>query len=454
MKAIRYTAALLMMAISAVSCIKEDAPYKNNNGVKKGMGILELDVNADVPEKTTKALHEVTDYPVTITDKATNTIVGEWQSVAEVPAKVELPLGTYVIESHTQGNIQKKMSAPYYSGAKDIEIVQYHTTEAEVICKMLNSKISVVYDPLFTETFKSWSITLNEGLNTVTTLTHTSDEAENVFYWYFQSNVSVIRMDFTGVIKEDDRTIHQTIEITKDKAEHGGYDNDKDTHFTGGDALTFTLKPMFDDKGEIGPITVIPSIDFTDDGNPDDFVVEVEDVTEGGEEGGGESGEEGGGESGGTGDPDNIILNIPDPINLDVYFDDEESFDLVCRTDPSEGDVSINAVKGIKSLIVKVSSDNAEFISTVDLLPKQYPSITLVQGCEVVGNKGLENFLSAGGTAIPVPDEGDNTYTFPVGLFFSLLTSFDGTHNFEMTVTDMEGAVKSGTVIITVPYVE
>lgn len=454
MKALKYTAALLMMAVSAVSCIRENAPY-NNNGVKKGMGTLELDVNADVPEKATKALHEVTDFPVTITDKATNTIVGEWQSVAEVPAKVELPVGTYVIESHTQGAIQKKMSAPYYAGAKDIEIVQYHTTEAEVICKMLNSKISVVYDPLFTETFKSWSITLNEGVNTVTTLTHTSDEAENVFYWYFQSNVSVIRMDFTGVTKEDDKTIHQTIEITKDKAEHGGYDNDKDTHFTGGDALTFTLKPIFDDKGEIGPITVIPSIDFTDDGNPDDYVVEVEDVTETNPEGGEEGGEEeggngqGGGESGGTGDPANITLNIPEHITLDVYFDDEELFDLVCRTDPSEGDVSINATKGIKSLIVKVSSDNPGFIGTVNLLPAEYPSITLIDGCEVVENRELEGFLQ-----VAVPDQGDKEYTFHVGLFFSLLTSFDGTHNFEMTVTDMEGAVKSGTVSITVPYVE
>lgn len=436
------------MAMSLCSCVKENPPYIN--GVKEGYGLLEMNVNADTP--STKALHQVTDYPVIIRNKATNAVVKEWNAAADIPEKVELEIGNYTIESHTAGQIAKKMSSPYYAGSKDIEIVQYHTTEAEVICKMLNSKISVVYDPLFKETFESWSITLNEGLNTVTTLTHETDESEQIFYWYFQHNVSTIRMDFIGVTKEDGRTIHQTIEISKDKAEHGGYDNDEETNFTGGDALTFTLKPIFDDKGQIGPITVIPVIDFTDDGDPDNFIVNVEDVTEQ---------EPGGGESGGNGednphggDPANITLTIPDPIDLDVYFDDEESFDLVCRTDPSVGDVSINASKGIKSLIVKVSSDNAGFIGTVNLLPTEYPSITLVAGCEVVGNKELENFLSAGGTAVPVPDAGDTTYTFPVGLFFSLLTSYDGTHNFEMTVTDMDGAVKSGTVVINVPYVE
>lgn len=421
--------------MSLASCVKENPPY--NNGVKEGYGLLEMNVNADTPSTGTKALHQVTDYPVIIRNKATNAVVKEWDTVAEVPEKVELEIGNYTIESHTAGQIAKKMTSPYYAGAKDIEIVQYHTTEAEVICKMLNSKISVVYDPLFKETFESWSITLNEGVNTVTTLTHEADESEQVFYWYFQSDVSTIRMDFIGVTKEDGKTIHQTIEITKDKAEHGGYDNDHDTNFTGGDALTFTLKPIFDDKGQIGPITVIPVIDFTDDGNPDDFVVNVEDITEQKPEGG--EGPQGG-------DSGNITLSIPEPLTLELDTNGK------CLTNPALGNVNITATKGIKSLLVTISSNNSDFMATLDEMAED-PKMALASGCEVVGNDSLKELFDLLGQEITIPSEGMINYTFPVGNFFGLLTGFDGTHNFEMKVTDLEGASATETVVITVPNI-
>ncbi|MCQ2186483.1 MAG: DUF4493 domain-containing protein [Bacteroidales bacterium] len=425
-----------LAAISLASCIREDAPY-SNNAVKKGMGILEMDVNADTPSNTTKALYQVTDYPVIIKD-ADGNIVREWDKAEDVPDTVHLSVGNYVIESHTPGldKPEKKMDKPFYAGAKDIEIVQYHTTEAEVICKMLNTRISIVYGPKFEETFKNWSITLHEGNNTVNTITHDTHESEQVFYWYFQQNVNTITMDFYGVTAEDNRVIEHRFSITKDNAEHSGYDGDE-THFTGGDALTFTFTPVYDDKGQIGPITIVPSIDFTDDGNPDDFTVNVEDVTEGGEEGGGESG--------GTGDPANITLDIPEPMTLE--FDGDGN----CITDPAQGNVNITATKGIKSLIVKISSDNSEFMEILDGMAEENQAMSLATGCEVVGNTSLQDLFEMLEQEAAIPAEGDKQYTFPVGNFFVFLAGLPGTHNFEMNVTDMEGASKSETVVITVP---
>lgn len=423
-----------LAAISLASCIREGAPY-SNNAVKKGMGILEMDVNADTPSNTTKALYQVTDYPVIIKD-ADGNIVREWDKAENVPDTVHLSVGNYVIESHTPGldKPEKKMDKPFYAGAKDIEIVQYHTTEAEVICKMLNTRISIVYGPKFEETFKNWSITLHEGNNTVNTITHETNESEQVFYWYFQQNVNTITMDFYGVTAEDNRVIEHRFSITKDNAEHSGYDGDE-THFTGGDALTFTFTPVYDDKGQIGPITIVPSIDFTDDGNPDDFIVNVEDVTEGGEEGGGESG--------GTGDPANITLDIPQPLTLEL----DGGF---CLTDPALGDVNIIATKGMKSLLVKISSNSSGFTAALDEMAAD-PALNFVTGSEVVGNNSLKGLFVDLGQEITIPSEGVTNYTFPVGNFFVFLAMYPGTHSFEMKVTDMEGATATETVVITVP---
>jgi hypothetical protein len=78
------------------------------------------------------------------------------------------------------------------------------------------------------------------------------------------------------------------------------------------------------------------------------------------------------------------------------------------------------------------------------------PGVDLVNGCEVVENQGLVDFLGGLGKVITVPNQGDTDYTFPVGQFYLFLGILPGEHNFEMTVTDTQGKTKSGVVKITI----
>ena len=99
---------------------------------------------------------------------------------------------------------------------------------------------------------------------------------------------------------------------------------------------------------------------------------------------------------------------------------------------------------------MKVLSSSDEMMEQLAAVAEGYEGVDLVSGCEVVGNQNLVAFLGGLDRTITVPAEGDTNYTFPVGQFYLFLGILSGTHNFVMTVTDMEGNQKTGTVVVTI----
>ena len=100
--------------------------------------------------------------------------------------------------------------------------------------------------------------------------------------------------------------------------------------------------------------------------------------------------------------------------------------------------------------MVKVNSSSEEMMASLEGVAEEYAGVNLVSGCEVVGNQNLVAFLGSLGKEITVPAQGDKDYTFPVGQFYLFLGILPGEHNFVMTVTDMEGNTKTGTVKVTI----
>ena len=118
--------------------------------------------------------------------------------------------------------------------------------------------------------------------------------------------------------------------------------------------------------------------------------------------------------------------------------------------DPSIADVSIACEKGIKSVMVKAESTNPDMVESLIAVGGIYGLDFVDAGVEVVDNSDLVQFFLGLGKNLSVPAEGDLNYNFPVGNFFSLLDVMSGTHTFNLTVTDLEGHKKSGSVVITV----
>ena len=424
--------AILALASLNACSLKEDAPYT------KKTGELSLNVSENTP--ATKAITQVTDYPVDIID-ANGVTVAHYEAVQDVPEKIVLDVGVYNVKSHTPGVLQRKMDNPYYGGFKTAEILAGNTTRADVVCTMQNSKIAVVYGEDFFEVFKSWTITLDDGSGTALYFNNNDEINGNqtLCYWHFEGETEAVTLNFTAYTYEGGNRITQKFTIKKSQAETG-YDDDN-KYFSGGDALVFTFTPEESTSGKVESITLQADIAFTE--SEEDIILNVEDVPTYEEEEPDEPGDE----------PDepvtppagsSIILTLPEPITLEMQG-------MTCLTDPALGDVKIEAENGIKSLIVKVDSNSEAMTSSLEEVAAGYDGVDLLGGCEVVGNNGLVEFLGELGKTITVPSQGDEKYTFPVGQFFGFLGILSGEHNFLMTVIDMENNKAEGTIKVTVP---
>lgn len=417
----RINTILLALSALALSACNQSGLDGAKGGEK---GELVLTVNADTP--ATKAIVQVTDYPVAIKNSK-GVEIYRYESVLEVPGSLTLEAGEYTVSSHTPGTLQKKMSIPYYAGSSDVSIKAGITSKAEVTCLMQNTKIAVVYGEDFFNVFSSWLITIDDGSSSVLQFTEADPRVngESVSYWSFADGVSEVTLNFTGTTKEGNK-ISQKFSIKKSAANNGGYDNDNE-NFSGGDALNFIFTPEEATTGTVQSITLKAEISFTQ--TNEDITVNIEDVPT-----------YPGGEDPGPEPPvtESIILTVPDPITLP-------------EPDVTKGNVGIQAEKGIKSIMVTVTSTSQDMMDSLAGVAEGNEGVDLVQGCEVVGNNNLANFLIGLGKTMTVPAEGDTNYTFPVGNFFSLLTVMAGEHNFNMVVTDMEGHTKNGKIKITVP---
>lgn len=417
--------------VSLASCLSEtpfeDRLAKDNQGL--------MDLNVDIVKPKTRAVTETKDFPVIIYDAEGKEFMS-FKKVSEISSPITMSVGTYNVESHTPGEIQKKMYEPYYKGVQEVEILKGITSQVEVLCKMENSIISVVYDDEFRSTFASWEITLDDGSETA--LSFTSTNAINSVYWYFgEDGAKTLSVNFRGTTKEGSN-ISAKYELTKDQADES-YDDDRE-NFCGGDALNLKFTATEATDGKLTGVTINADVTFTETNqNITVNVVDVPGQYEDPDEGGSDQPGEGGGE----GQDDNAItLTLPAPVSFDAAG--------AMAADPASGDVKMEAKEGLKSVLVKVVSDSQDLMEQLAEFPETYPGVDLVNGCEVVGNQGLVEFLGSLHKVITVPSQGDKEYTFPVGQFYSFLGILPGHHNFIMTVTDMKGNVKSGTIQITI----
>ena len=399
-------AALLAMT----GCVSEDMTGSSDKGV------LSLDVSTRQPTATRAGEYEVTDFPVTIYKEDGTTRVESYDAVDAMPEKIRLDVGTYVLEAHTPGTMQRQMANPYYKGTATSTIIKDVTTQTTIVCKQQNGSIKVNYDEDFLALFTAWTITFDDGGDQALSIKNTNGNDPAAVYWAFGENVDKLTVNFRGTTA-DGNTITASKLLTKDQATET-YDGET-TNFGGGDAVVVNFTPVEATTGKV-TISVVDNGTLTPE-NPDDPQT-PDDPTPGGD--------------------DLIVLTLPNPVTL--------SADESATADPSSGDVAMKAEKGLKSVKVKVDSSSDEMMEQLAAVADEYEGVDLVNGCEVVGNQNLVAFLGSLGKTITVPAEGDTEYTFPVGQFYLFLGILPGTHNFIMTVTDMEGNTKTGTVVVTI----
>ena len=416
----------MLLAVAALgfsSCVSEELQTADTR-----QGSMSLVVDKLAP-KPTRAV-ETDNFPVNIKD-LDGKLVHSYNKASEVPFKIKLAVGKYYAEAHTPGDLEKYMDAPYYYGRDDFEILQAVNTNSKVTCRMANGSITVRFgnDEAehndFMDLFTDWTITISDSKESTLILSKEDHGYEPpTTYIKFAENVEVLTMNFTGKTKND-ATIKTSHNLTKDSASET-YDNDE-TSFSGGDIISVTLAAVAKTDGDIVGISVNANIKFEE--SEENFDMEVEDNTDNFEE---------------WEDPETpeetgpITLKLPNHMVIDS------------NTDPALGNTLISAENGIKSIMVKISSNSDAMIGSLQQMIDGYPAATFLEGAEIVGNQDIVRLFGDLGQTLEVPAEGDTEYVFPIGNFFQLLAVLEGVHTFDMVVTDMEGNVKKGKLVLAV----
>ena len=414
------------VALLTASCVNEDiTPAENGDGA----GALRVTVETMQPLKTrADQSYEVTNFPVTIYNPD-GSKYESYEAVSQMPESIQLPVGKYTLEAHTPGIMERIMTTPYYKGTEVSEIVKDVTTQSTITCKMANTKVTVGYDQDFIDLFTSWTITFDDGTSNAITFTNEQGTTPPALYWDLGSGADKLTVNFRGVNKDGTVTASNT--ITKSQATES-YDGES-SKFTGGDAIVINFSPT---EATTGEITIGISVQVFDTAAEEvQTVIQIVDN-------GNLKPDDGSGDDPTPGDDNAITLSLPAPITFTMG----EGGTL----DKSLGDVNIAATNGIKSLMVKAESSSEDMVASLEAVGAGYGLDFVGTGVEVVGNNDLVSFFAGLGQTLSVPTEGDTSYEFPIGNFFPLLDVMSGTHTFHLTAKDMNGNVKSGTVIVTV----
>ena len=399
--------ALSAALVACVSSCELKDELSGDRNTSTEMGVLDLSVAVQGAEtraeETVPAAGDMW-VEVTGTEEGVEPVYNGLYSEMENPMRV--PVGTYTVKAHTQGEIQKQMSTPYYGGEAELDIQKGITDEATVVCKVMNTKVQLNFAEGFEGRFSDWTVTLDNGKESV--LTFTSETAP--IYWYLAEDaVSELTLNFTGTTVPAEGEEPQEIPWQKSfsKSDADNVDNDN-SNFTGGEFLNITLDVNEEgtDENNHPQISFDINVDLTwntEDGEQT-VQIPVEDVTVPVEPGGDEDPEQ----------PEDSAITIGD--NGTGYLTNGVT---VTQGGPYPKDVAVvmNVKNGIKNLYVKIVTTNSTFEGMV-------ADMGLVDGdgMDLTSEKasGLSTFFE-------LPEVGATDYTFTMSdMLFGLLGNFAG----------------------------
>lgn len=415
---IRYYIALGIAALGLNACQLQDDLWGKKPSVSTDFGVLTLDVVAEEPVAT-KAAVNTDNFPIQIKAKGETQTeqVYNYAKPSDFPSTgLSLPVGTYIVSSHTPGELQAEMTTPYFQGEQEVEIPKNITTQVEVNCKMKNTRIEVALSDEFSSTLSEWEMTINDGINEA--LSFSSKDNKRIVYYYFKNEVSKLNLNLSGKLKDTGAKIYDSMVLTKKQASEK-YD-DASEYFEGGESLKINLKLSAATEGKV-TFNVTASILFTN--HDQEEKVDVYEPSEL------------------PSNPGSTPTPEPKPEGNDVSlvcsaFDTGVEYSMT-QSDQLDKlkDLTVNVLSpnGLKSLKVTIKGGNEGFQGIVTDMN--------FTNRELVGDTELEGLLKGLEVNIDMPKANATSYDFPIGAFFQMMEIYGATdpekyHEFIITATD------------------
>lgn len=425
---------IIALSTAAILCLASCEMKNELTGSlvsKEDTGAVELEVSVKQPVSQTRAEEVATNnFPVTIQGTSTGVtdVLKEYATADEVPSSITVPVGEYTISSHSPGTLEKQMNSPYYAGSTNITVTKDVASQVDVVCRMANSRIQMLYGEDFKEAFSEWTITIDDGSEMALSYTQ-ANLTPNAIYWHFDDNVTAITVNIKAKTVEGNTVTESRTFKKSDAAEN--YEEVGDT-FTGGDALEIKMGTVESSTGDLTGITITTNITFENES--ESVEIPTTDPDEPGE-GGGDPVEPGEGA---------VTLNLPEDV----------TYSIEAGNAPASADAYIASEAGLDKIIVTITAGNDAFQAIlVDLTMDGQSFLAENGGVDLIDNSDFGNLVATVGSQAPT--DGTKEYTFPIGAFFTFLDMTGATdpgksHEFHITVTDKNGETATGVFKVTI----
>ena len=176
-----------LIPLFMISCQKDELPTKGETGklyieITSAIHVKELNSHL-------KAAPEIEDFKVTIF-QSDGTEVMSFDSTSVRPDTIELPVGDYYVEAHSDNNLPAAFENPYYYGTSDIFTLSSSILQSvPVNCILANTIVTVSYSAELTSGFSDYATTVWSALDS---LVFASAETR---MGYFQTLPLEIRVD-------------------------------------------------------------------------------------------------------------------------------------------------------------------------------------------------------------------------------------------------------------------
>ena len=415
MKKINIFALGVVLAVCASSCEMKDE-LVGGDAVSTETGALELSVAMQGKEgsRADANVPEAGDMYVEVVSATDANAAPAYEGLYK---NMEKPLtvfvGDYKVSAHTEGDIQKQMDTPYYYGEEPkLTITKDVTSQANVSCKIMNTKVTINYAEEFLKAFTSWEITIDNGKESSLKFNKSNQDA--AIYWYLEEDgVTSLLMNFTGTTAAG-TVINWQRPFTKADAIKGDEYDDTDV-FVGGDELNINLN--IEESQPEGDIVFDITVDLTFANT--DATAEIP-VTPPAPPV--------------PGDPITISDNDTGYLTSGVTVPQGGPY-------PTDVAVVMDVKYGIQNLYVKIESTDDTFKGMV-------ADMGLVDGNGMDLTSAEASELSS---LFALPQAGNTEYTFTMSeTLFGMLGSFAGKHDFTLTIVDAEGNQESATLTINI----
>ena len=397
----------------------------DTTGTEERTGSVTFSVTAKQPEEVTRAGEAIStaDFAVSVQGLGDlQKVKYDYATVGDVPSSLPLVVGEYSVTAHSAGEITRQMTKPYYGATKNFAVNFDVQTKVDLVCKMMNSRITINLDDDFKAKYKDWTITINDGSDQVLAYTETS--SYEPIYWYFVNDTKELVVDIRATTV-DGSVVYATNTYTKSSCKEAYTDIDNE-NFTGGDAINITFTPATAPLGYVKGVNIDADITFE---NTDETVsVQVKD-------------------NGADDDPKTPEDPEPTPGGDDIVvnFVNGNAFTVAAYTATTFPTVQVDFTfpTGLENLYVKVTGSS--------FFESMCSAFGLTEGDGVDLSSDAASEL---GALFELPKKGDGTYQFSLNeTLWQLLAvepGFPGTQKFTLKAVDKNGKTASGTLTINI----